>query len=208
MDQYHERPLIVLDLDETLIHSSLVELLDLKHSIVISDSYYNISYFVYKRPHVDEFLNFCLDRFDVGIWTAAREIYAKIVVDMLFKDRKPVFIYSRKRCTPVFKNICTIIDDQIVERREIVLIKNLSKAWKRKFTGKRYLRQSTLIVDDKSYTFERNYGNAIQVIPWYGNAKDTELYILMMYLKLIYKFNGIWRTIDKRNWKEIFIKKN
>jgi TFIIF-interacting CTD phosphatase-like protein len=205
MDQYHERPLLVLDLDETLIHSSLVELLDLTHSTVINDSYYNITYFVYKRPYVDELLNYCLDHFDIGIWTAASDAYAKIVVDMLFKDRKPVFVFSQKRCTPVVKNISIIIDGRIIDHREIVLIKDLSKVWRRRFDGKRYSRDSTLFVDDKRFTFERNYGNAIQVTPWYGNPKDIELYILMHYLKHIYEFKGTWRTMDKRNWKILCI---
>ncbi|KNA07172.1 hypothetical protein SOVF_174340 isoform A [Spinacia oleracea] len=28
---------------------------------------------VYKRPFLDEFLKFCLERFEVGIWSSAKE---------------------------------------------------------------------------------------------------------------------------------------
>jgi hypothetical protein len=28
---------------------------------------------VYKRPHCEEFMKFCLEKFEVGIWSSARE---------------------------------------------------------------------------------------------------------------------------------------
>ncbi|PON52966.1 HAD-like domain containing protein [Trema orientale] len=32
------------------------------------------SFFVYKRPYCEEFMKFCLERFEVGIWSSAREL--------------------------------------------------------------------------------------------------------------------------------------
>ena len=46
------RPLLILDLDETLIHASAQELETPAHFRVSK-------YWVYRRPHLDVFLDYC-----------------------------------------------------------------------------------------------------------------------------------------------------
>ncbi|KAF4388045.1 hypothetical protein F8388_014728 [Cannabis sativa] len=38
------------------------------------------NFFVYKRPYCEEFMKFCLERFEVGIWSSARESVINIMV--------------------------------------------------------------------------------------------------------------------------------
>ena len=46
------RPLLRLDLDETLIHGSV-------HALPVGHDFMCGEYFVYKRPYVDEFIREC-----------------------------------------------------------------------------------------------------------------------------------------------------
>jgi TFIIF-interacting CTD phosphatase-like protein len=57
--------LLILDLDETLIHAAEKPLLQQANFSVYD-------YHVYKRPYLDTFLTTCLDCFDVAVWTSDR----------------------------------------------------------------------------------------------------------------------------------------
>lgn len=95
---------IVLDLDETLIHTITITK---KHSAKlakISDFHFVIEkqyFWVNKRPGLDLFLDFIFKYFQVGIWTAADKAYAtQICKHILTYDqvKKIKFIYSRNFC--------------------------------------------------------------------------------------------------------------
>lgn len=113
---------IVLDLDETLVHSNN-DIDDLKKLNIMSDPNlidlrrrtYQLSMddVVYKkgtgvktvmwgivRPHVKEFLIACFTYFKVVIvWSAGRRKYVDAIVDYLFKDiKRPHVVYSYDEC--------------------------------------------------------------------------------------------------------------
>lgn len=202
---YHKRKLIVLDLDETLIHSvqqsndnQILDNTDMSnvetYETDFSWSHATVSYKVYVRPYVKEFLDFCFENFDVGVWTAATQDYADKIVPLVFKHRVPIFVFTRERCTTKTDN------------RDYLLypltdtVKKLQKVKRRKFNGKRYNINNILVIDDTPSTFKCNYGNAIQISEWNGNTHDVELQLLIRYIKTILDFP--FRTIEKRNWKE------
>lgn len=189
------RPLLILDLDETLIHASMFEKTADKIAMY-SDRY--VVYYIYKRPYVDKFLDFCCKSFDVAVWTAASEEYAKRMVSLVFLDRPLKFLYTKKNCIHV-RN-----DDSVFSEFDIscVAIKDLKKVWKRKFDGNFYSKHKTLIVDDTPSTFQRNYGNAIHIRPWDGDSQDRELHDLKRYLKVMLSIDGSWRRVNKMNWRE------
>lgn len=101
--QVVERKILVLDLDETLVHSCYVDpesnevvgcnfvpataVPDYMMSITIVANLQPIEFQVYKRPHVDEFLDFVSKWYDVVIYTASMEPYASSVVDKLDAGR-------------------------------------------------------------------------------------------------------------------------
>ena len=62
--------LLILDIDETLIYGSEIEL-ERESDFVIED------YKVYKRPYVDEFIKIVFQTFKIGIWVALQLIGAR-----------------------------------------------------------------------------------------------------------------------------------
>ncbi len=86
--------LIVLDLDETLIHSS-ERLLERSPDFIIDE------FFVYKRPYLDAFLDHLFGRFEVGVWTSGGAEYAEAVATHMLGPRRAAlqFFFTRSRCT-------------------------------------------------------------------------------------------------------------
>lgn len=87
--------LLVLDLDETLIYGSAQALEGVSWDFMAG------GYYVYKRPHVDEFLNYCAASFEeVAVWTSASRGYARQIVARLFGADYPLaWMWASERCT-------------------------------------------------------------------------------------------------------------
>lgn len=177
-------PLLILDLDETLIHSD-IDILECRKVATFRDY---ASYNVYARPHLERFLDFAFSNFEVGFWTAGSESYANIVISSILKlDQKPKFVYSRKRCT------LKIHSSGYCSKPEYYYVKNLKKV--------NCERHSTLIVDDIPDTFKKNYGNGIQIKSFEGDPNDEELFHLEKYLRKLLNTYEPWHFIEKRNWR-------
>lgn len=105
---------IVLDIDETLVHSydNLVsyDYFFTNHRKKFSEFHYSKKIkkldisgmedpedmWTVKRPYVDEFINYVTEVFDyVIIWSAGQKRYVDEIVDFLFTDRMPDAVYSR-----------------------------------------------------------------------------------------------------------------
>ena len=84
-----ERPLLILDLDETLIHAT-GRVLDRHPDFQLG------SYFVYRRPAVDAFLASCAERYRLAVWSSGGSEYVAGLVENLFTGRPaPLFAWSR-----------------------------------------------------------------------------------------------------------------
>lgn len=175
----NEHILLILDVDETLLHASEI-LLDRQAKCVIGP------YFVYQRPFLREFLLECRSRFQIAIWSSSGSEYLKLVLqEILPSEITPIFVWSRERCV-------RRID---FERYEPYFVKDLKKVKRAGFNLNR-----VLIVDDTPKKVERNYGNAIYVKPFFGEEDDDELKRLSEYLKSLRSAANV-RIIEKRNWK-------
>lgn len=98
--EYMGKNTLVLDLDETLVHSSFSSLpCDINFSLILEDQTFNI--FVLKRPGVDRFLKMCCELFEVVIFTASLEEYASPLIDILDKERKVPYRLYRDSCSVV-----------------------------------------------------------------------------------------------------------
>lgn len=173
------KKLIVLDIDECLVHASDVKL-DIPHDFEAEWCY------VYKRPHVDRFLAFCKEHFDVALWTTAGWMHADLIVAELFPDDyKLEFVYSSRNCTRRY---------DCEEFREHY-IKNF-----RKLKRKGFDLSKVIMVDDTPQKHVRNYGNLVQVSEFVGDQDDDELHHLMEYLLILKDCENI-RAIEKRNWR-------
>lgn len=177
-----QRPLLVLDLDEALVHAEEKG----KPQLGRSPDFTTSDYVVYKRPHLAEFLSRMWKLYDLAVWSAAGTLYVNRVVEEIFADqRQPVFVFSGVRTTRRFDH----------DRMEPYYIKDLKKVRKRGFDLRR-----VLIADDLERNAERNYGNAVYLKEFNGELEDDELLLLAEYLEqLADKPN--FRTIEKRYWR-------
>jgi RNA polymerase II subunit A small phosphatase-like protein len=172
------RKLLVLDLDETLIHAT-EERLDRDEDFKLFE------YHVYKRPYLDEFLDFAFSNFDVGVWTSSGEHYAQGIVAEVFRAKPPAFLFSSLRCTL---------------RRDFntgghVPVKRLSK-----LKSRGYKLEEIIAVDDTAHKHKDNYGNLVHVAEYNGDQGDEELLLLRHYLAVLANEPNV-RSIEKRGWR-------
>jgi len=182
--------LLILDLDETLIHTEVFHDADYMDksacdfTFTIDDSYY----YTRKRPFLNEFMDYAFSNFRVAIWTAAGRDYASIILkECNILESGLVFFWSREKCTMKYN----------YETSERYGVKNLAKV-KQSFG---YNLKDVLIVDDIYETAENNYGNLIKVKPFQYQNNDTELLKLMSYIETI-KDEPDYRRIEKRGWSK------
>ena len=92
------RNTLILDLDETLVHSSFEPMAcDIPLEVEIEGRKYHIS--VLKRPGVDPFLQRCCELFEVVVITASLKGYADPLLDLLDADRRIHQRLSRESCS-------------------------------------------------------------------------------------------------------------
>ena len=101
------RRCLVLDLDETLVHSSYTELesFDMRFSVTSEEELVEV--FVCTRPHLTEFLEKVSQLFEV-IFTASRKQYADKLLDLI--DPKCKYFHHR-----LFRDHCVIVQGNYVK---------------------------------------------------------------------------------------------
>jgi RNA polymerase II subunit A small phosphatase-like protein len=183
--------LLILDLDETLVHASATKVRE-------GADFQVFHYFVYKRPGLAEFLITCAQHFRLAIWSSASDDYVRAIVDHILPPGISLeFVWGRSRCTPF---ATPQIDDygyySLDDPSSYQYAKRLKKVRRRGFS-----LQQTLIVDDTPAKVQHNYGNAIYIKPYLGSTEDEELSHLSAYLLTLKDKENI-RTIEKRHWRQ------
>ncbi|MEM1069043.1 MAG: HAD family hydrolase [Planctomycetota bacterium] len=179
MEALATRPLLILDLDETLIHGS--------ESRLHRDADFRVGPFqVYERPFLRSFLNSTSKHFDLAIWSSASPDYVADIASVLAKYVPEwQFVWSRMRC----------VQRMHPEWMTTMFIKDLRKVKRRGYDLDR-----VLIVDDTRHKVSRNYGNAIYVSPFEGADDDAELPQLARFVNSL-RFEPNYRSIEKRGWR-------
>lgn len=182
-DSLLNRPLLVLDLDECLVHSTE------KPLDGATADFHAAGYHVHKRPHVDAFLTRMWAVYNVAVWSKGGTGYVVPTVQTLMEPHpKPVFVWSFPRCTRRWDSW----------EHEEYHIKDLKKVRKQGFPKERML-----IVDDDPRNGERNFGSIITVRAFTGQQDDCELLHLATYLESLAPHPN-FRTIEKRFWRDRF----
>ncbi|KAH7339592.1 HAD-like domain-containing protein [Rhizoctonia solani] len=152
------RKCLVLDLDETLVHSSfkLIPQADYVVPVEIEWQWHNV--YVIKRPGVDNFLKKMGELYEIVIFTASLSKYADPVLDKLDIHKVVSHRLFRESCYNHKGNY----------------VKDLSQLG-RPLTD-------TIILDNSpaSYIFHPN--NAVPVSSWFNDPHDTELTDLCPFL--------------------------
>ncbi|WP_034345678.1 HAD family hydrolase [Deinococcus misasensis] len=169
--------LLILDLDETLMHAS--------QGLQGEPDFNMWDYQVKVRPHLQRFLEVAFEHFDVAVWSSSSADYAALAVEHLFPEpAKLKFLWARERCTYCWD----------AEVQDFVWAKRLYKV---KRLG--YGLERVLVIDDSPEKFRTAYGNLIRVSPFYGDPHDQELIRLACYLEKITNVQNV-RKVEKRHW--------
>lgn len=173
-----EKPLLILDLDETLIRS-VAEPLDRPPEFVVAD------YNVYFRPGVSDFLKLVGEHYTLGIWSSATMAYvAPIAINLWRGLADPLFVWDRDRCTQRFDFF----------RHEEFYVKDLRKVERNGVSLRRML-----IVDDEFRKVSLQIANAVLIKPFHGDLHDRELADLGRFLVSI-KDEPDMQRISKGRW--------
>ncbi|UJR17409.1 hypothetical protein I4U23_004304 [Adineta vaga] len=190
----YQRKLLVLDIDGTMIFAEQKS--NLAYIQVEQDHHFKIddgSILVWKRPGLDEFVEWCFEHYDIGIWSASSSEYVHSVLACIIPDHlrsKLKFIWTSIRCTR--KSQERSLDIYAVP----FTIKRLQKLWRN--STKTYNRRNTLILDDTPTTYQKNYGNAIPIISYSGSIKDCELE------RVKYLLESLISTTDDLNDNQVY----
>jgi len=149
---------LVLDLDETLVHSSFrpVPGPDFIISIELDGVTHRV--YVQKRPGVDQFLEQVGSKFEVVVFTASLDKYANPVLDILDPKGHVKVRLFREACVQHYGNY----------------VKDLS------LLGRRL--EDTLIIDNSPFSYMFQPDNAIPITSWFNDKTDRELYELVPFL--------------------------
>ncbi|XP_004303039.1 PREDICTED: probable C-terminal domain small phosphatase [Fragaria vesca subsp. vesca] len=99
---------------------------------------------VFKRPFAEEFMQFCLERFEIGIWSSAQEKHVDgILESVMGRIRNRLsFVWDQAECTDTgFKSV--------ENTRKPLFVKDLKGLWK--YLDRKYSESDTLLIDDKPY---------------------------------------------------------
>ncbi|KAL4798117.1 hypothetical protein BDV19DRAFT_377288 [Aspergillus venezuelensis] len=154
-----ERKCLVLDLDETLVHSSfkVLERADFTIPVEIEGQYHNI--YVIKRPGVDQFMKRVGELYEVVVFTASVSKYGDPLLDQL--DIHGV-VHHR-----LFRDSCY--------NHQGNYVKDLSQVGRN--------LQDTIIIDNSPTSYIFHPQHAIPISSWFSDAHDNELLDLIPVLE-------------------------
>ncbi|XP_026152005.1 carboxy-terminal domain RNA polymerase II polypeptide A small phosphatase 1-like isoform X2 [Mastacembelus armatus] len=163
---------VVIDLDETLVHSSFkpVNNADFIIPVEIDGTVHQV--YVLKRPHVDEFLKRMGELFECVLFTASLAKYADPVSDLLDK-------WGAFQCR-LFRESCVFHKGNYV--------KDLSRLG-------RDLKK-VIIIDNSPASYIFHPDNAVPVASWFDDMSDTELLDLIPFFERLSKVDDIYDMLN------------
>ncbi len=165
---------LVLDLDETLVHSCGVPFncpSDFIIQIEQDNDIHDIHVLV--RPHVEEFLERMRKRYELVIFTASISKYANPLLNIIDKMGFVPFRLFREHCTLINT---TFVKDLSLLGREL---------------------KDIIILDNNPDSYALNKYNGIPILSWFDDANDKELLKLLPLLKFLSKVKDVRPIIKK-----------
>ena len=183
--QNSNKKLLVLDLDETLIHADLdYSYKDkIKYDTVLyfdSEDEKNIPIPLIIRPEMYQFLNYASKEFDLVIFTASEQQYADTIINYIEKDKK----YFKMR---LYRNNCIFIEPGLY-------IKDL-----RIFSDYKKM-EDIIILDNSLFSFANQLNNGILITSFFEDKTDTFLSNVKEYLDYIKNEKDI-RELNKQSFR-------
>ncbi|KAF2536892.1 hypothetical protein F2Q68_00018741, partial [Brassica cretica] len=142
---------------------------------------------IFKRPFCEEFLKFCFDKFEVGIWSSRKKNNVDRITEFLLGDmkRRLLFCWDMSYCA-------TTTLGSLENRHKYVVFKDLNQLW-----GKHdprlpwqkgdYNETNTVLLDDSPYKallnppytaiFPQSYSHQNKSDTSLGNGGDLRLHL-------------------------------
>ncbi|XP_028764812.1 CTD small phosphatase-like protein 2 [Neltuma alba] len=153
---------LVLDLDETLVHSTLEHCDNADFTFTVFFNMKDYTVYVRKRPYLHTFLERVAEMFEVVIFTASQSIYAKQLLDVLDPDGK---LISHR----VYRESCIFSDGNYTKDLTILGV-DLAKV---------------AIIDNSPQVFRLQVNNGIPIKSWFDDPSDCALMSLLPFLETL-----------------------
>lgn len=142
---------LVLDLDETLIHSVFQPYAGADFTLQVQLDQGTLDVYVIKRPGVDEFLAAMAAHYEIVVFTASVKEYADPLLDILDVNRVVSHRLFRDSCSSAR---CGYVKDLARLGRPLA---------------------DTIIVDNSPHAYAFHPDNALPILSFYDDVTDTEL---------------------------------
>ncbi|CAD8106072.1 unnamed protein product [Paramecium primaurelia] len=162
---HQKKKVLVLDLDETLVHCEFKENPNFQHEAILKVIHKEQEYKVYlrTRPHLNKFLLEASQDYEIIIFTAGYEVYCEKVLEYIDKDRLISDYYARGSCQ--FINGVCFKDLFLLDR----------------------LMEDIIFIDNNPNAFDRCQENGL-LIPSYLDSDDDDCLLkLIPFLKFLSK---------------------
>lgn len=172
-DRYRGWKTLVLDLDETLVHSQFNQIKNPDYIIPVNIDNQISNIYVKKRPGVENFLKVMSQYFECVIFTASLSKYA----DPLMNQMDP-----NGCCTVrLFREHCTFIQG--------VFTKDMSKLGRN--------AHDCIILDNSPSAYMLQPEQALPIVSWYDDPRDRHLYDIIPLLILMSQINDCRDAITR-----------
>lgn len=170
------RKTLVLDLDETLIHSSfrVVRNADIVIAVEIEGEHHQV--YVRKRPGVDEFLVRVAQLYEIVVYTASMSKYASPLLDKLDVNNVCTWRLYREACTKLKQGY----------------VKDLARLGRD--------LKTTIIIDNSPTCYALQPDNAIPIRTWRDDVNDRELLDLIPILFSLADVDNIPQVLKQVIW--------
>jgi CTD small phosphatase-like protein 2 len=161
LTRHSHKKTLVLDLDETLVHSTLdgsAQHSDFVFPVSLGSITHTVS--VRKRPHLHTFLARMARHFEIVVFTASQQIYAEQLLDIVDPNGE----YIRHR---IYRDSCVVWEGNYLKDLT-VLGRDLAH---------------TIIVDNSPQAFGFQLENGVPIKSWYDDEQDVELLRLVPFLE-------------------------
>ena len=155
---------LVLDLDETLVHSQMEPRADADFVFDVQLCGVTSTVYAKSRPRLESFLDYAAARFEVVVFTASHQAYAETLLDKIDPTKKRI-------AHRLFRDACATVDGLYLKDLD-VLGRDLAKV---------------AMVDNTPYVFGFQPDNAVPIESWYDDPDDTELDALKLLLDRLEK---------------------
>lgn len=159
-----DMPTLVLDLDNTIVFSSVKELPSYDHKIKIVHNGKKETVWIKERPGLQRFLDKMSEKYEIVVFTAGIQQYGIKVIKRIDPKRKIRFMLDRRFCRSVG---LSQNNHEIFTKDLSLLGRNMNKI---------------VLIDDRYYSFFLNESSGILIPSYNGEPEDDSLEKLEEYL--------------------------